>query len=453
MLCPILLIAATPSVPSSLSIPIIFAPVFTIVIFAKILLSVDGKRFIKANRTVIAAVSITIILFALTNYVIALKLFGVSTTHWLRGAAPFMLLVAVLPFLIAFRQFKRITIMQPFYIGAGGIIHCLTVLHTYITNELWRDLKWVYINNTWQRLPDSAIVDKDVLVTKLRVTLLQPNATSIMIIMVSILAIMIIYLSNKRSFIVASSLLLSLAIFTIFTAYTRSMMLVFLVTAFMMLFLSLKCLPTKRSARKIILISALILITSIASIAVQGSQLVLANRIYSTYQAFNSYTQRENTGPEDIGFKINKSNSVDANIDSRMNETRASIRLFQKSPLVGAGLGVTYTIPREVNLRNTVSKPTAYTHNLITYTLMTSGLVGAALVGLLYLPAILHLYRQMLSCKNLRHFYIIQISFLFAMSLYSMFFAVFRLPMYNICLAAIIAVSLLDMCAKQEIIS
>lgn len=147
--------------------------------------------------------------------------------------------------------------------------------------------------------------------------------------------------------------------------------------------------------------------------------------------------------------------SGDVNVLTRMEEYRIAFGIFQQQPLTGAGLGVRYDILAD----GQVFKQVGYVHNWVFYSLMTGGIGGALIYGsLLMLPALKNAVTVLRSRKSLEPeeadrrlmiFHAVWVG-LATMTLYGLFFAVFRLISFNLLLAAAIGITFhLSMLAKQ----
>ena len=433
--------AATPSVPQGLTPSLIISSLYILLILSRFILRNQVCQnicdsFRRPHWRIFIAV---ILLFVAANFYIAVFESHVSVVSWLRGITPFSLLCLIPIFSTAYKLHPELIYYQPFYLAGAGLIHVSTVLEAYCSNSLWKDLRWRYIESTtsWKRLPDTYPLSPDALLTKLRVSILEPNSTSFLIIISGIIAVYLIYQSSRKRSLTVGALLLSIVIFTILASYTRSMLAVSLIGILFIATISLFTLQNGLFVRRSLLTATIVIVMTLVSINVQGTGQIIKNRVYVTQSSFQRPSSRPENQNNTLAQKrgLLPTNSKDPNIASRLYETEAALRIYQSSPLFGAGFGVQYTIPREVNLGRTIYKPTAYTHNLLTYMLMTSGWVGLLLALSLYafmFHRYIRMYRFLPALSNIAT---IQITITMAMLIYSMFFAVFRLPIYNFSLA------------------
>lgn len=432
-------LAGIPAVPQTLTFSITACSIYSlsVVISITLLNRIQLHIIVFSRKHIYHAITATLFLLLAINLFIASTHYGISLLGWMRGFAPFICLALIPLFSLVYKNTPITIAYQPYCLAAAGLIHAVTVIQTYYANNLWRELKWRYIESTssWQILPTTHPISANVLVTKLRVSLLQPNSTSVLMIVAAIVSVFIMYRSTNRKKASAGAVLLSIVVFAIMASYTRSMIAITLL-GFIIVTASFLMKDRRATNWQRVGWTWLIIIgVTIGSIHIQNSNDIIKNRIYSTQiGAKESIAQLLRTG-EDAKYK----RARDPNLDARINETKKALTIFSKSPLFGAGFGVTYTIPREANLGLVIYAATAYTHNVVSYMLMTTGLTGTIAMLSLYIFTFSRLCLISRLCPAVSSTATLQATILLAMFMYSMSFAIFRLPIYNLSFASIVA--------------
>jgi O-antigen ligase len=133
-------------------------------------------------------------------------------------------------------------------------------------------------------------------------------------------------------------------------------------------------------------------------------------------------------------FNITRSSNYlnDVNVTTRIEEYRIAWKMFLEHPIFGNGLGVKHEISFATSFGNVLTQKVGYIHNWPLYFLMVGGVVGFALYSyLLFIP----LFKN--ASRHDSHDVIYRTLFvgLLTLSIYGLFFAVFRLITFNLLLA------------------
>lgn len=440
-------LAALPPVPANINFQLILGCLY--LIGTTINFSYRNRiaiiKSLRRNKYVYFVVFAVLFLGVSVNFCVAHFTNSIPISDWFRGIIPFSFLVLFPLFVYSFKLAPHSIFYQPFFFAGAGLVHVLSVVQTYYSNELWKNLRWHYspVDASWRLLSPLDPNTDNIYITKLRVTLLQPNATSILIIVALIVFSYAFLISITKINRIASFAALSISAWAACAAYSRSMIATIII-CFLLLVLSFIFIDkSKKSVFKSIALTLLSMAVVVFSVFSQGTSDILNNRYVSTLAGFeniiNQSSYFHNTRPKlsnNLHTKLE-----DPNIVSRVEETKAALKIFTAHPITGAGFGKKYTIPREVDLNNYSFTPTAYTHNIITYFLMTTGIFGTLLMLSLFIFPIKNFFQCALKFPDLKFFTLMQVIIVFGMFLYSMSFAVFRLPIFNVLLVSNLALS------------
>lgn len=457
-LAPLVLLAALPSVPASITFPIVLFVVFTGFVFLNIIFQ-PNSRILRADHTFwplsLSVLSFLILIFLPLNFFVGSSHFGVDYFSWGRGLIPFLFTLSSIPIAFGFLSKPELLFLHPLYICSAGFVHSISTAHSFISYKLWENSSWLYSGNAWRLFSgfteDLIGQPYQVFDTRLRVSLIQPNATSLFVILLlTVSSFIFVFLAKRKLTSFLSLLFCSLSSAVLIMSYTRSMIGLSILSILLFISCFLFVSPRQYYSRLLSVISFILMILVFAT-HIYGFQDLLLGRYISMSSLISSIKSKavvcdsesvNCTSQEDANANANANVDVDANIASRLDEFKAAFSLFHKSPILGAGLGVKYTVERQVSGTTISKSPTAYTHNIISYTLMTGGIIGFLILSYLWVFAFWTIVRIAFLYPNLKYLLALEAIMLFIALLYSQFFAIFRLPLYNLYLG-----SVLGMCA------
>jgi O-antigen ligase len=259
-----------------------------------------------------------------------------------------------------------------------------------------------------------------------RITMRISQATSSLLPLGLVLFSLINLFCKNKIIAIWSSSMICISLFTILETLTRSM----LASAIVPIALSIAWLlinHTKSFRKKIVFLLVPVIFTIILMNIFNLEKLWLGR----TISLLNTFKYSENNDSEYYA-KGEQKHVKDENAMVRLLEYKIALDIFKSKPLFGAGIGIQHDIAFQVNENQFLKQKVGYFHNWIFYWLMVGGVVGLLFyLFVLFAPLwyILNLDKQFMNYK------FILSSLIITMSLYSCFFAVFRLLEFNLILA------------------
>lgn len=370
---------------------------------------------------------------------------GVSFGDWLRGLAPFVFILYGIPVWLLLRTAPQMaSVWKIAALGTAGLYSWQVVL-VFVRERLWEASSYINDGGNWVRASanQAESLGVDLVWLKFRVTQLLPQSTDVLLPLGLVWGVL--GGLQARHIFVKSLCLALVAISTaaIALTYTRSMLLVGSIVVVSLLITALY----RRQFGMVVLIGLVFMFTLTGTIQFFGLQEIFLGRFGSMVQQFTAVVDNknkpfnaiekvsndnrsENSTKEDIPQK-----NIDANITSRIDEYRIAWEMFSESLLLGQGLGVRHLIRYETNPGQKIEVFVGYVHNWVMYMLMTGGGLGLiAYCVVLFGPALIAL-------KRFTGYETI-LATVAVLSLYSLFFVVFRLIPFNLVLGALWSLAL-----------
>lgn len=360
---------------------------------------------------------------------------GVPFVDWARGLIPFAFICMALPLAYELKQMpERLYEL----IGALATLYILFTGHVvlvFLAKALYQPYWLIETGESAIRIgaaqlaayPDAIGPMQD------RVTMLLPRSTDALLPTgMVIAAIAAIRLPTHRFAFIAWAIAL-LGLTAILVTYTRSMLLSALLVLFIYAVLSVVLWRT-HLLRTAVVLSGLAL-GGVAVIYSTGIDNIWINRMgaltASTGTAKMANVNQTSDAAEATG-------AADINVTTRLEEIRIAWQSFLDHPITGTGLGAKHPM-QFYGEQGVIKQQVAYIHNWLFYFLMATGVIGAmAYASLLLTPAL----RGWLRLRNEPAIQTILRAGVLTLTVYALFFAVFRLISFNILLAAIWAVLL-----------
>lgn len=371
---------------------------------------------------------------------------GISKEEFFRGIAPFLILYLSIPISLTFKE------AFAFRIKWILIVYCILSLLIIIHINSIFFIKAFY-QPYWIDGQDIKIFNPDKLLLATlqgpfrdRITLLIQQATSELI-PVSMVIFTLITLFHKNYYIKTVSFGgASLALIAILETYTRSMLFAPLsILGVIGIWMVLQYKMFFRDYLKIIFFLSITGITfmhfiHIDSVWFSRLSVFIATIHQDKPQKYSLPIQQvlDETIKQVTDDKKHEEHIGQAKQDdtflSRINEYQVAYSYFLKKPLFGAGIGIKHEINFPLSNGQYLHKNVGYIHNWIFYWLMVGGIVGLIFyISVLILP-IFYLARLPSDLYLIKFF---TISTLLTLSVYALFFAVFRLLTFNLILATV----------------
>jgi hypothetical protein len=242
---------------------------------------------------------------------------------------------------------------------------------------------------------------------------------------------MVATLAKRAINSVAGFLLSLLSMFAILTTFTRSMLSSALLVIGLFFIFILACRREMRS-RWLVMFSSLGLL-GLAFVVATGMQDIWIGRMSLLGTIPKAAVTMISSAAKAEMPKADADVKSDFNVTLRFEEYRIAWKMFLAHPLLGNGLGVKHPMRWIDSAGNSIPQFVAYIHNWPLYILMVSGVTGLLFYLLvLFGPALSNIYSI---GEEPMHWSLIR-AMILTMSIYGLFFAVFRLITFNLLLAA-----------------
>lgn len=396
-----------PPTPKSIGIKeILFATILSLTFLRAVF---DHRVYVvRLLKTKTALVPVVFGVLIIINLGVAISN-NISASDWLRGLIPFLFLLHFVPVYLTLKENNDLLEWILASVFIAGFLFSGHVLQVYLAEQLWVNHPWLWQDGQWIKIPLTSLQNNnqnDVFFFKQRVTALLQQATDSFIPLSAVWGITG-YTFFKIQWVRWCSLFLAVVgVVAAVLTYTRSMILsAVLVTIVLGGWAILRGWNTVKSY---FLVSILLVLTSLAVIKSSELQAIYSNRVLELATAKGE------------------------NITSRLEEIYSAWDLFVQSPFVGQGLGVKHVMRFHAGHGNLLEQNVGYIHNWFFYMLMVGGVLFLLVYsGILFGPAYLALRSRSL-CFEYR---LLIISGVLLLSVYAMFFAVFRLMGFNLLLA------------------
>lgn len=371
---------------------------------------------------------------------------GVPFVDWARGLIPFAFICIALPLAYELKQMPE---RMYELIGALAALYILFTGHVvlvFLAKTLYQPYWLIGTGESAVRIgatqlaayPDAIGPMQD------RVTMLLPRSTDALLPTgMVIAAIAAIRLPTHRSAFIAWSIAM-LGLTAILVTYTRSMLLSALLVLFIYVVVSIVLWRT-HLLRTAVVLSGLAL-GGMAVIYSTGIDNIWMNRMGALTASSSSSTGTAKiAGVNQTSDVAEATSAADINVTTRLEEIRIAWQSFLDHPVAGTGLGAKHPM-QFYGEQGVIKQQVAYIHNWLFYFLMATGVIGAIAYASLLLTPVL---RGWLGLRNEPAILTILRAGILTLTVYALFFAVFRLISFNILLAAIWAV-LLALQAHQQ---
>lgn len=400
--------------------PAIGAPeaVFALFTLAALLRS-GSELFVSAGwRGVASTYALPVLVAGLLSGInLAVAVFqGVSLADWLRGLIPFVFLILALPLVQILRGRPERLRWLAIAMALLALLMAGNVILVYISESLHRPVWMIVEDGVVKKITESMLAmhpDAEGPFWE-RVTMLVPQATNALFPAGLAMAVVVAVRASSRMLTMGSTGLALVLLVAILMTQTRSMLLVVLTS---------------------------ITLFAVVVAMYWRSRLIRFAALLGIFIAAG-WSMSQITGLDDVWSdrmsRLVVAANEDSNITSRIEELRIAWAKFLDHPVLGNGLGAKHTM-RSVSLQGVLEQQVAYVHNWPAYFLMATGGVGFLVYcGILMGPVFL-------GVSGMRHEPIAQTAVrvgVLTLSIYGLFFAVFRLIDFNLILALAWAVML-----------
>lgn len=406
-----------PPTPPSIGLLELLFAVALVISVARIIFDTKDEfvLLLRSWPLVFAALAVTVLL--LINWYMA-KGSGVPLGSWIRGVLPFGFLLYSIPIFLLVRKSPANADMWWISLLLAAAFLSSQVIRVYLVDELWQPSEYYLVDGAWKRALEQGGASGHIpKMLMLRVTQRLQQATDVLLPIGAVLGswhavygktLWLRYLGVGTA---------SLAVVAVTLTLTRSMHVAVLCGV---LIVVMSAIAARHFLRTLVL-SGVLLASFLLPILSFNLAPIYLNRTLQTVQYFDPY------GGDAEG---EVAPHRDENITARFEEYKIAHELFSESPIFGKGLGVVHKMRFANGVGGIVEADVGYVHNWVMYFLMVGGVVGLLLYSMILFGP-LFIGRLTQTSNSLLW------SLVATVSVYALFFAVFRLIPYNLILGGL----------------